>query len=151
MLSHVQLFCDPMDCSPQDIFVHGILQTRILQLVALPFSRGSSPPRTEPTSPAMQADSLWSQAPGKPLKMLIAQHTWLFAIPWIEWSSRGQRIRSWHQWYLQKWAVIVCLRRSQLRAASIFTAFLSPFLILIIHFKVWESWSQINSYEHTRA
>ena len=32
--------CDPMDC-----IVHGILQARILEWVAFPFSRGSSPPR----------------------------------------------------------------------------------------------------------
>ena len=34
-----------MDCSPLDSSVHGILQTRILQWVAVPFSRESSRPR----------------------------------------------------------------------------------------------------------
>ena len=34
--------CDPMDCSPPGSFVHGILQARILEWVALPSSRGSS-------------------------------------------------------------------------------------------------------------
>ena len=38
--------CDPMDCSPPGSPVHGILQARILEWVALPFSRGSSLPRT---------------------------------------------------------------------------------------------------------
>ena len=37
--------CDPMDCSPPDSSVHGILQARILEWVAMPFSRGSSWPR----------------------------------------------------------------------------------------------------------
>ena len=37
--------CDPMDCSPPGSFVHGILQARILEWVASPFSRGSSQPR----------------------------------------------------------------------------------------------------------
>ena len=37
--------CDPMDCSPLDSSVPGILQTRILEWVAMPFPRGSSPPR----------------------------------------------------------------------------------------------------------
>ena len=36
--SHVQLFATPY-------IVHGILQTRILEWVAIPFSRGSSQPR----------------------------------------------------------------------------------------------------------
>ena len=37
--------CDPMDCSPPGSFVHGILQARILEWVAMPFSRGSSQSR----------------------------------------------------------------------------------------------------------
>ena len=34
--------CDPMDCSLPGSFVHGILQARILEWVAISFSRGSS-------------------------------------------------------------------------------------------------------------
>ena len=41
---HVWL-CDPMDCSPPGSSVHGILQTRILEWVAIPFAKGSSQPR----------------------------------------------------------------------------------------------------------
>ena len=37
--------CDPMDCSPPGSSVHGIFQARILELVALSYSRGSSRPR----------------------------------------------------------------------------------------------------------
>ena len=37
--------CDRMDCSPPGFSVHGILQARILEWVAMPFSRGSSQPR----------------------------------------------------------------------------------------------------------
>ena len=35
-------FCYPMDCSPQSSSVHEILQTRILEWVAMPSSSGSS-------------------------------------------------------------------------------------------------------------
>ena len=35
-------FCDPMGCSLLGSSVHGILQARILERVAIPFSRGSS-------------------------------------------------------------------------------------------------------------
>ena len=35
-------FCDPMDCTLPGASVHGILQARILEWVAIPFSRGSS-------------------------------------------------------------------------------------------------------------
>ena len=34
--------CDPLDCKPTGSSVHGILQARILEWVATPFSRGSS-------------------------------------------------------------------------------------------------------------
>ena len=54
--------CDPMDWRPTGSSVQGILQARILQWVAISFSKGSSQPR----SPALQADSLPSQPPGKP-------------------------------------------------------------------------------------
>ena len=37
--------CDPMDSSPPGSSVHGILQARILEWVAMPSSRGSSRPR----------------------------------------------------------------------------------------------------------
>ena len=37
--------CDPMDCSPPVSSVHGILQARVLEWVAVSFSRGSSQPR----------------------------------------------------------------------------------------------------------
>ena len=37
--------CDPMDCSPPGSSVHGILQARILEWVAISFSRVSSQPR----------------------------------------------------------------------------------------------------------
>ena len=56
--------CDPMDCSPPGYFIHGILQARILEWVAIPFSRRSS--WIEAGSLALQADSLPSEPPGKP-------------------------------------------------------------------------------------
>ena len=37
--------CNPMDCSPPGSSVHGFLQARILEWVAIPFSKGSSWPR----------------------------------------------------------------------------------------------------------
>ena len=54
--------CDPMDYSPPGYSVHGILQARTLEWVAIAFSRGSSQPRDQ-TSPALQAESLLFEAP----------------------------------------------------------------------------------------
>ena len=45
---HSQLclaLCDPMDCSLPGSSLHGILQARVLEWVAISFSRGSSQPR----------------------------------------------------------------------------------------------------------
>ena len=39
--------CDPLGCSPPGYSVHGILQTRILEWVAISFFRGSSPLRDQ--------------------------------------------------------------------------------------------------------
>ena len=44
-----------------------ILQARILELVAFPFSRGLPNPGTEPRSPSLEVDSLPAQPPGKPI------------------------------------------------------------------------------------
>ena len=44
-VKHIQscpTLCDPMDASPLGSFVHGILQARILQCIAISFSRGHS-------------------------------------------------------------------------------------------------------------
>ena len=59
---------DPMDYSPPSSFVHVILQARILEWVAISFSRRSSqPPGIEPGSPALQADSLPTELWEKPI------------------------------------------------------------------------------------
>ena len=39
-LSHEPTLFDPLDCSPPNSSVHGILQSRLLEWVAIPFSRG---------------------------------------------------------------------------------------------------------------
>ena len=39
--------CDLMDCGPPGSSVHGILQARILEWIAIPYSKGSSRPRNQ--------------------------------------------------------------------------------------------------------
>ena len=56
----------PTLCDPMDYILHGILQARILEWVAVTFSRGSSNPGIEPRSPSLQADSLPAESQGKP-------------------------------------------------------------------------------------
>ena len=47
LLQSCPALCDPIDCSLPGSSVHGILQAKILEWVAVPFSRGSSAPRDE--------------------------------------------------------------------------------------------------------
>ena len=49
--------CDPMDCSLPGSSVHEILQARILEWVAMSFSRELPDPGIKPRSPALQVDS----------------------------------------------------------------------------------------------
>ena len=60
---------DPMDYSPPGSSVHGILQARILEWV----SAGDLPdPVIEPGSPTLQADSLPSEPPRKPVISIVS-------------------------------------------------------------------------------
>ena len=47
LLQSCPTLCDPMDCGLPGFSVHGILQARILEWVAMPLSRGSSLPRDQ--------------------------------------------------------------------------------------------------------
>ena len=60
-------------CDFMDYAVHGIPRVKILEWVAIPFSRGSSQPRIKPKSPALQVDSLPAEPPGKP-KILLKKY-----------------------------------------------------------------------------
>ena len=62
--------CDTIEVACQAPLPMGILKARILEWVAMPSSRGSSQPEVKPRSPTLQADSLPSEPPGKPLQIL---------------------------------------------------------------------------------
>ena len=77
----------PTLCNPMDYTILGILQARIMEWAAFSFSRGSSQPR----SPALQADSLPSEPPGKPPQhyagaaaksLQLCSPVWLCATLW---------------------------------------------------------------------
>ena len=57
---------DPMDCGLPGFSVHGIFQARVLEWVAISFSRGSSLTQgSNPGLPHLQVDALPSKPPGK--------------------------------------------------------------------------------------
>ena len=67
-------FFDPKDCSRPGSSVHGILQARVLEQLPFPPLGYLPDPGTEPSSPvspALQADSLPTEPPGKLLTILV--------------------------------------------------------------------------------
>ena len=74
--------CDPMDCGPPGSSVCGILQARILEWVAIPFSRDLPNLGVKPDL-ALQANSLQSKPPGKPFTTQITtpNSVWLWRLP----------------------------------------------------------------------
>ena len=71
LLQSYPTLCDPMDCSPPGSSVHGILQARTLEWVAMPSSRGSSQPRdrmqiSSASCVGRRVHSLPLAPPGKP-------------------------------------------------------------------------------------
>ena len=58
--------CNLMDCSPPGSSVHGVFQVRMLEWVAISYSRGSSQTRDQPMSPALAGTFFTTEPPGKP-------------------------------------------------------------------------------------
>ena len=66
--------CNPIEWGLPDSSVHGILQVRILQWAAVPFSRDLSHPGIKPRSPTLQTDSLSSEPPSLSKEALSFTH-----------------------------------------------------------------------------
>ena len=67
-----------MDCNPPSSSVHGILQGRILEWVAMPSFRGSSGPRDRTCVSCIANGFCTAELPGKPLLrvyMILICHT----------------------------------------------------------------------------
>ena len=70
--------CDPADCSPPGFSVHGILQARILEWVAISFSRRSSQPRDR---------TLVSRIAGRRFNLWAIREALFFFLLLLLWSS----------------------------------------------------------------
>ena len=98
--------CDAMDCSPPVSSVHGILQARILEWVAISFSRGSSQPRdTQVSCIAGRRFILWATREAFPElaqthvhrvgNAIQPSHSVLFHYPPVFNLSQHQSIFKW--------------------------------------------------------
>ena len=70
--------CYPMDGSPPCSSVHGILWARILEWVAIPFSRGSSQPRDRTYVSCLAGRFFTTEPPGRHPTMLYLQIFFFF-------------------------------------------------------------------------
>ena len=100
-LSHGLTVHDPMDCSPPGSSVHGLLQARILEWLAIPFSRGSSRPR----------DWTWVSCIATHLQCgRVGFYSWVgkisWRIPWTLQSLGSQRVG--HYWATITHTVLHC-------------------------------------------
>ena len=91
--------CDPMDCRLPGSSIHGIFQARVLEWVAISFSRGSSRPRdwTRVSHIVGRHFTIWAtrEVPfsrrneykrrdsNARSHLLLFSHVWLFVTPWI--------------------------------------------------------------------
>ena len=78
--------CNPKDCSPPGSSVHGILQARILEQVAMPSSRGSSRSRDQTWISCTAGRFFTTEPPRKPACCRVSSvqlsHVQLFVTPW---------------------------------------------------------------------
>ena len=84
--------CDPMDGSPPGSSAHRILQARILEWVAILFSKDIPDLSIEPGSPVLQVEFLPSEPPGKSLMKVetSVNHKFSKNLAYISSSNREQ-------------------------------------------------------------
>ena len=87
--------CDPMDCSGSGSSIHGIFQARVLEWIAISFSRGSSWPRnqTRVSHIAGRCFTVW--ATREVIKNLASKIT-----RWLFWGA--SLLSSWSADFLNK-------------------------------------------------
>ena len=78
-----------------------IFQARILDKVAISFSKGFSWPRDEPGSSTLQADSIPSDPPGKPIlvRMAIIKNSTNYKV-WRWYREKRGLLNCWQEWKL---------------------------------------------------
>ena len=100
-----------MDCSLPGSSVHGVLQSRILEWIAIPFSRGSSQPRDQIQVSRITGRFFTTESPEKPtlpctkaqktsLSILFTQHLSL-SLPYMSHKYMTLSISTWSQSFLQ--------------------------------------------------
>ena len=92
-----------------DYTVHGILQTRLLEWVVFPFSRGLPDPGIEPRSPILQAESLPAEPSGKPKNTGVGS---LSLLQWVFPTQESNPVFLHCRWILYQLSYLGCLKQN---------------------------------------
>ena len=85
--------CNPMGCSLPGSSVHRILQARILEWVAIPFSRGSSQPKDQTCISYIAGRFFTTEQPG------IFYHNFKkYCNSWLLLALMTEAFVDWHRW-----------------------------------------------------
>ena len=103
-----------MDCSLPGFSDHGIFQARVLEWVAISFSRGSSWPRDRTRVSRILADALPSEPPGKPCLYMFSRklfsYIWVFFALWVSCKvTLGKdcwKEVKWKRWSIKRWRML---------------------------------------------
>ena len=99
MLSHFSLvrLCHPMECGSPGSSVHGILQARMLEWVAIPFSRRSYRPRDRTWVSCITGRffTVWTTREAHDLMHCILMDQILWQIRKGTWRSGGSQMAGW--------------------------------------------------------
>ena len=112
-----------MDCSLPGSSVHGILQARILEWVAIPFSRRSSQPRDGTQVSHIAVDFLPSQPPGKLLITTIKYQI----LKYNDWEMLNHSLKRF------KWKFLWIHMISGLSWSCITISYVMPVFLLITY------------------
>ena len=112
-----------MDCSLPGSFVHGISQAKILEWVAISFSRGSSWPRDQTCVFCIAGGFFITELPGKPFENYFVIKNWNFGKNYIlhpHWFTHVTHIllliiSSVEQYITREWMIHTCNSNKQLR------------------------------------
>ena len=93
--------CDPTDCDPPGSSLHGVIQARILEWVAMPSSRGIFPTQgSNPHLPPWQADSLPRSHLGSPSVDTAVRNDWQY-LPVVKYGYYTRLARSGKDIFLE--------------------------------------------------
>ena len=129
------------ECSSPGSSIHGILQARILEWVAILFSRGTSNPWIKPRSPILQADSLPSDPPGKPFSSykpatIISTLSMWYHLPWmihksLLYDSLGGMLFCWVGWLFYTCYVLYLFYKGLLSLTCLQNNLIFIFILLV--------------------